>query len=758
MNRVQYPPVYAGLYVLLIVAVSAVMTAQMPGAASLAGILFWTLFYGGGLACGWKYNQNGSGVLKNVTNVVAGLSLLLFTVAIFSAGFDKAFVLLLIGMQAARNFTLLTRRDFYYSYVISLILILYAASLSKDAFFILYIVVYVLAGMFTLMADHIDDTLSRAQGGDREVLIRRMSLPVKGAGLAAAVTALSILLYLVVPRPPSPQVQAFPAGGGWTYNNQDWERQAEKDQHHDPGKPDNPVTSNSSQDLPDDRADTPQGGAPGYGGFQKKFDITKGGTELPDDIVFYLQAGQPLYVRAKTFDLFDGRTWTASRGQGRKIRNEDGFNLDKEFRGYGTGQTFTIELEIPAYILAAYRPVMMWFPGGVIDQEGDYSLRAPGSLRKGTVYSVLSDSEEMNGRPFSSGEKAGNLQKYLQLPDNLSRRVKDLGSAVTQNAQGSLVKAEAIENYLRSNYFYTMSTALHHPDSDVLDEFLFDTKQGHCEYFASSMIIMLRTVNVPARLATGYAAHQENAITGYYEVRQKNAHAWVEAYIEGYGWMTFEPTSSFEIPHGSKRLFAASGVLKYVEDRLSATARSNPGTWWAEAIRRILDFFKRLWRTLLDLFEAIMTAGERIVAWFLELGWIVLLLILASFGIAFPIYKFLEKSSDRIDLDQLRRKDVRQFIIQCYYEMEIALTRRKLPRRPFCSPSEYTPFIAKHLPHLAPSVEVIVGLFNLARYSSIPVGALEADSAFEAYQYIRKSIDAKQGKNTSRREYNRFQR
>ena len=322
MNRIQYPPVYAGLAVLLITSITAVMTAQMPGAASLAMILFWAMLYGSGLVCGWKYNQNRSGALKNVTNVVAGLALLLFTVSIFSAGFEKAFVILLIGIQAARNFTLATRREFYYSYVISLILILYAASLSKETLFIAYIVVYVLAGMFTLMADHIDDTLSRAQGGDREILIRRMSLPVKGAGLAVAVTILSILLYLVVPRPPSPRVQAFPAGGGWTYNNEDWERQAKQDEHRGPGRPISPEPRTPFERCRMIRLIPHTGVHPCIAVFKK--DSTSRKQVLnSDDIVFYLQADQPLYVRAKTFDLFDGRTWATSGVQGRKIASTE---------------------------------------------------------------------------------------------------------------------------------------------------------------------------------------------------------------------------------------------------------------------------------------------------------------------------------------------------------------------------------------------------------------------------------------------------
>jgi transglutaminase-like putative cysteine protease len=97
-----------------------------------------------------------------------------------------------------------------------------------------------------------------------------------------------------------------------------------------------------------------------------------------------------------------------------------------------------------------------------------------------------------------------------------------------------------------------VNTILTRPNSDVIDEFLFETKQGHCEYFATSMVLMLRTLNIPARLATGYSVDQQNAVTGYFEVRQRHAHAWVEAYIAGHGWMTFEPTSSFQLPQTNK--------------------------------------------------------------------------------------------------------------------------------------------------------------------------------------------------------------
>jgi hypothetical protein len=78
--------------------------------------------------------------------------------------------------------------------------------------------------------------------------------------------------------------------------------------------------------------------------------------------------------------------------------------------------------------------------------------------------------------------------------------------------------------------------------ADPLANFLFERKQGHCEYFASSMAVMLRTLQIPARVVNGFRSDEFNDLTGNYVVRAKNAHSWVEAYFPGYGWVTFDPT------------------------------------------------------------------------------------------------------------------------------------------------------------------------------------------------------------------------
>lgn len=102
-------------------------------------------------------------------------------------------------------------------------------------------------------------------------------------------------------------------------------------------------------------------------------------------------------------------------------------------------------------------------------------------------------------------------------------------------------KARQIENHLATSYQYTLDLVGSQSDHPV-DDFLFQTQRGHCEYFASSMVLMLRSQGIPARFTTGYLGGEYSPFEDYYVIRESDAHAWVEAYLPGRGWATFDPT------------------------------------------------------------------------------------------------------------------------------------------------------------------------------------------------------------------------
>ena len=131
-------------------------------------------------------------------------------------------------------------------------------------------------------------------------------------------------------------------------------------------------------------------------------------------------------------------------------------------------------------------------------------------------------------------------QFYLQLPA-LDPRIAQLAAQITGPNSNNYDQAAALEKYLKGHYGYTLQLP-RSPIADPLANFLFERKQGHCEYFASSMAVMLRTLHIPSRVVNGFRSDEFNDVTGNYVVRAKNAHAWVEAYFPGYGWVTFDPT------------------------------------------------------------------------------------------------------------------------------------------------------------------------------------------------------------------------
>ena len=135
-------------------------------------------------------------------------------------------------------------------------------------------------------------------------------------------------------------------------------------------------------------------------------------------------------------------------------------------------------------------------------------------------------------------------EHYLQIPGNFSPRIASLASGLVRDQVTPYDKAAAITDYLRHEIEYAELMPAPPPNTDLLEWFLFDVKKGFCNYYATAEVLMLRSVGVPARLAVGYSQGIPNEKGTVYYVLQNNAHAWVEVYFPGIGWVEFEPTVS----------------------------------------------------------------------------------------------------------------------------------------------------------------------------------------------------------------------
>ncbi len=155
--------------------------------------------------------------------------------------------------------------------------------------------------------------------------------------------------------------------------------------------------------------------------------------------------------------------------------------------------------------------------------------------------SLLPIAEPAKARTASTVYSEEVRTTYLQLPTPLDPRITELARKITASANNPYDKSVAMESYLRRNFRYTLNLT-GTPGRDPLAHFLFETRAGHCEYFASAMAVMLRAIGIPSREVNGFLPGEYNDLGGDYIVRASDAHSWVEAFFPGSGWITFDPT------------------------------------------------------------------------------------------------------------------------------------------------------------------------------------------------------------------------
>ncbi|HEX7247446.1 MAG TPA: transglutaminase domain-containing protein, partial [Actinomycetota bacterium] len=134
-------------------------------------------------------------------------------------------------------------------------------------------------------------------------------------------------------------------------------------------------------------------------------------------------------------------------------------------------------------------------------------------------------------------------------PEDLPARVAALAVRITADRTTLHGRVLAVQSWLRANTRYDLDVARDPPGVDAVDHFLFETRRGYCEQIATSMAVLLRSLGIPTRLVTGYGPGERNPLTGYLEVKQSDAHAWLEVFYPGIGWVQYDPT--FGVPHAA---------------------------------------------------------------------------------------------------------------------------------------------------------------------------------------------------------------
>lgn len=308
-----------------------------------------------------------------------------------------------------------------------------------------------------------------------------------------------------------------------------------------------------------------------YYGFSNRLDLSyRGG--LSDTIMMYVQSPAWSYWRGYAFDRYDGRTWSASDDNlmpfsaGRSGR----FVLDQDVPEPTFVQSFYIAQDMPNILWAGGTPVTIFFPARELALDVTGGIKVGQPLTAGTVYSVESTSQNFDPAVLrASGTNYPDWIKsrYFQMPETVTQRTRELAISITNGLTNNYDKVVAIRNYLTQNYPYDLYPPPQAPDMDAVDQFLFVDKRGVCEHYTSAMVIMLRSLGIPARFVVGYGSGDLNPLTGYYEVRANDAHAWVEVFFPGEEWVTFDPTPGWtsDPQTGKVQRWAFSSLFEGVE-------------------------------------------------------------------------------------------------------------------------------------------------------------------------------------------------
>lgn len=529
------------------------------------------------LGLSWKYRLKIEKI-KPLSDTVAVIGMFLFLAILFGSSLLDGLIWFMTFILLALNLTFREDRHFYIALLTSFILLVSGAAESKSGTYLLFVIVYCAVASVCLGLYFMDKRLRHNPG-----IYQNMNWPVfHRVRVIALLVGISCLVYLLIPRI---EAANFGSRYGITdeyYRDKGWEKEAALQQ--DPTADSTPHAFDETLSRLKERTD--QSHLPssdkkkhtqdsknnelagiGYSGFSDLFDIRGGqrqGKIPPNMIVAYMRARHGAYLKVETFDLFDGISWHKSRHSDVKMKLKYGEITLVDHSEPNYRQNITIEQNLGAYLPAAAIPVQLAFPSTVISVDSYQMIKIPTGLRKGTSYTVDSRQQFINSRLFS-GDHYRPGKSDLQLPPELDTRIQKLAQQITSGAKTQLSKAGLLEKHLRENYQYSYNSIFESQNRTPVGRFLFEDKKGHCEYFASSMAVMLRSLQIPTRLVTGFSATVANPLTGYYEVRALDGHAWVEAWVDGLGWAVFEPTPFYTPPKPVDSTTSVEKIQQFVD-------------------------------------------------------------------------------------------------------------------------------------------------------------------------------------------------
>ena len=440
---------------------------------------------------------------------------------LLSGGFLNATIHLVLFVMVLRLFSAQRDRDYYFLSVIAFLMVLAAALLTVDSVFLLAFAVFMLMAVVSFILMEMRHISAKARVHARETgMAPAYAGMATSLAVASPILVICILLgagaiFFLLPRASAGYLGAYAPSGEITTGFSDTVELGRIGQIQQSGA----VVMHIQID----------------GDERGSFDLKWRGVALGN---------------------FDGRTWSNHRDQQPLFPQLDGSyvflppsagvrkpavnSIHYRVLMEPVGMNVFFLAGTPQTLEGDYRHLAIDDGGGVFDLDPEHPVN------RYRASSNLAQTGAGDLRTAGRAYPREVLASYLGLPV-VDSRIPRLAEQITASADNDYDKALALETYLRTHFAYTLQLPRTVPH-DPLANFLFERKQGHCEYFASSMAVMLRTLGIPSRVVNGFRGGEFNDVTSQYVIRASDAHSWVEAYFPNYGWVAFDPTPSASIP------------------------------------------------------------------------------------------------------------------------------------------------------------------------------------------------------------------
>jgi protein-glutamine gamma-glutamyltransferase len=418
---------------------------------------------------------------------------------------------------------------------------------------------------------------------------------------------------------------------------------------------------------------------------------------LSDDVAFRVRFAaatpppQELYWRGLVMHDFDGHTWRRSYFDSRSV---------PPLQPQGPAYRYTVSLEPHEHrwVFALDWPSQWDSAGGVL--TSDYTL-----VRRDPVSRPIEVHATSYTRMQSPAVLSDALRKRdTRLPPGRNPRTIQLAHTLRGAHPDDMKYLQAVlALFSQQPFYYTLTPPLLADDS--VDGFLFDTKQGFCGHYASAFATLMRAAGIPAHVVTGYYGGTFNRFADYWIVRQSDAHAWTEVWIEGRGWLRIDPTSAI----------APSRVESSVGDTVSAdeplVSRWQRRAPWLADARLRLDALRQMWRERILFFD--QDSQQQMLAW-LNIpepdGQKLVLLLAAALAVALCWLTW----SVRREGGPVRKEP----LVRAYSRLCTKLAAIGIPRLPHEGAQDYASRVAQQRPDIGPAVSELCEDYSSLRYAA----------------------------------------